>query len=50
MKFFLKFGASLCEVVLNSGTKNRTGSLWTGPCQAKPRPASANRHMRFSLL
>jgi hypothetical protein len=43
-----------CEVVLNSHMKHhtwlkQTGSLWTGPCRAKPRPASPN-HARSVLF
>jgi hypothetical protein len=46
--FFLKFGTWICEVVLNSRIKHQTGSLWTRPCGAKPRPAMQN-HVRSRL-
>ena len=38
--FSLKFGVQMRKVILNSHFKHWIGSLWTGPCGAKPRPAS----------
>lgn len=51
---FLKFGTYICKVILNSRTKPQkpqtrwyqAGSLWTGPCIAKPRLASPYRNVR----
>jgi hypothetical protein len=53
--FFLKFGAYMYEVILNSHMKHRTGprqtrSLSTGPSGVKPRPASRNLHLRSPLF
>jgi len=50
-----KFGASVCEAVLNLQMKHRTGSrqsrsLWTRPCGAKPWPALPNHHVRSLLF
>jgi hypothetical protein len=47
------FGAKIHDVTLNSRMKRRTrprqtGSLWTGPCRDKPRPASPN-HKKSAL-
>ena len=53
--FFLRFGTLICELSLNSHTKcwtgpRQAGLLWTGPCRAKPRPASSDHHVRSALL
>jgi len=42
--FSLQFGTQICEVILNSHMKHRTG-----PCRAKSRPASPN-HVKFALF
>jgi hypothetical protein len=52
--FSLKFGPYICELVLYLHMKHwtepwQTGSFWTRPCRAKPRPASPN-HLRSALL
>jgi len=48
--FSLKFGAPICEVILNSHTEHWTRSFWTGPRGVKPRPASPNRHVISALF
>jgi hypothetical protein len=53
--FFLKFGAKMCAVILNSRMKcptspRQTRSLWTGPCRAKQRSASPKHHTWRVLL
>jgi hypothetical protein len=53
--FSLKFGTEICEVILNLHMKHRTGlhhtgSLETGPCGAKARPASPNHGGRYALF
>jgi len=53
--FSLKFGVLICEVVLNLHMRyqtapRQTGSLWTGPCGAKPRPATPNFHVKSPLF
>ena len=52
---FLKFGASICEFVLNFHMKCwtgplQTGLLWTGPCGAELWLASPNHHVRSLLF
>ena len=53
--FSFKFGAQICEVILNLHKKrqtalHQTGSLWTWPCGAQQRPASPNCHLRSPLF
>jgi len=50
MKFFPKIWHLNIEVIFNSCMKHwigpcHTGSLWTGPCIVKPRPAAPNCHV-----
>jgi len=53
--FSPKFGAQICEFVLNSRVKCRTAPqqtklLWTGPCGARPWPALLNHYVRSPLF
>jgi hypothetical protein len=52
MRFLLKFGVQICEVILHFYMKHWTGphqtrSLWTGPCGAKPRPVTPPHYMQM---
>ena len=53
--FFLKFGAQICEVILNSlmkrlTTLHQSSLLWTRSCRAKPWPALPNCHVKSPLF
>jgi hypothetical protein len=48
--FLLKFGAPICEVILNLHMKHWTRLFWNGPWGVKPRPALQNRHVRSALF
>jgi hypothetical protein len=53
--FSLKSGAQMCEIILNLQMKcwtapHQTRSYWTGPCIAKPWPASPNHHVKSPIF
>ena len=53
--FFFKFGAQICEVILNLHIKHQTaphqtGSLWSWPNGAQQWPALSNCHRRSPLF